>query len=383
MNRVTADILVIGSGIAGFFAIYNAQRAKTCRSIAVLNKGRIFQSGSSFANLNGRWGITYGITDQENDRLLARIAELARGTNNHQLSSLAVASSHDAYRDLLRLGVRFSGVNGISDRVTPCFHDQTLASIISSTQQLSDCLSRHIDRTDVKVLDLHRAVRLLIHDNVCCGCLALNEKGEEVEVRSRATIMTCGGNAALHKPHIVDGGLTGDGYRMLQEIGVPLKNMDYRQLVWEDVRIGAPRFPFARLFDRRLRFVDYTGRQIMIFDLPEQIWSARKFHVPIANLQRDRVFDELLMSAIPAGEEQYAIRVLDPEGQCLYQILPHTQASNGGVEIGINGETGVRNLYAAGEMATGMHGGDRVGGMMITAAIVFGRRAGLAAATNR
>ncbi|MBE0582740.1 MAG: FAD-binding protein, partial [Desulfofustis sp.] len=201
-------------------------------------------------------------------------------------------------------------------------------------------------------------------------------------VLSRATIMTCGGNAALHQPHIVDEGLTGDGYRMLQEIGVPLKNMDYRQLVWEDVRIGAPRFPFDRLNDRRLRFVDYTGRQIMIHDLPEEIRLARQSHVPIANLQRDRVFDELLMSAIPAVEEQYAIRVLDPEGQCLYQILPHTQASNGGVEIGINGETGVRNLYAAGEIATGMHGGDRVGGMMITAAIVFGRRAGLAAASN-
>ncbi|MCB2214743.1 FAD-dependent oxidoreductase [Desulfofustis glycolicus] len=382
MNHVTADILVVGSGIAGFFAIYTAQQKKTCRSIVVLNKGRIFQSGSSFDNLNGKWGITYGTTDQENDLLLARINDLACGNNNPQLSSIAVESSHGAYRALLHLGVRFAGNNGTTNRISPCFHDQPLASIISSTEQLSECLRRHIDRTVVNIFDWHRAIRLLMDDNGCCGCLAVNEKGEEVKVRSRATIMACGGNAALHNPHIVDAGLTGDGYRMLQEIGVPLKNMDYRQLVWEDARIGAPRFPFHRLLDRRLRFVDYTGRQIMIHDLPEEVKLARKSHVPIANLQRDRMLDELLMSAIPVSEEKYAIRVLDLGGQCLHQILPHTQASNGGVEIGINGETGVRNLYAAGEMATGMHGGDRVGGMMITAAIVFGSRAGLAAAQN-
>lgn len=53
-----------------------------------------------------------------------------------------------------------------------------------------------------------------------------------------------------------------------------------------------------------------------------------------------------------------------------------------GVEIGCNGETPVAGLYGAGEVTTGMHGGDRVGGMMITSALVFGRRAGLAAAAS-
>ena len=42
----------------------------------------------------------------------------------------------------------------------------------------------------------------------------------------------------------------------------------------------------------------------------------------------------------------------------------------------------MRGLYAAGEMAGGVHGADRIGGLASVSAVVFGRRAGAAAAAT-
>ena len=52
----------------------------------------------------------------------------------------------------------------------------------------------------------------------------------------------------------------------------------------------------------------------------------------------------------------------------------------GGIKINEWGETIVPGLYAAGEVAGGVHGANRLGGNSIAEGQVFGRRAGIAAA---
>jgi len=51
-----------------------------------------------------------------------------------------------------------------------------------------------------------------------------------------------------------------------------------------------------------------------------------------------------------------------------------------GIEIDIDGKTPVAGLFAAGETAGGIHGGNRIGGSALSAALVYGRRAGRKAA---
>jgi succinate dehydrogenase/fumarate reductase flavoprotein subunit len=52
----------------------------------------------------------------------------------------------------------------------------------------------------------------------------------------------------------------------------------------------------------------------------------------------------------------------------------------GGVRIDRDGRTGVPGLFAAGEVAGGVHGANRLGGNALLEAMVFGRRSGRAAA---
>lgn len=62
------------------------------------------------------------------------------------------------------------------------------------------------------------------------------------------------------------------------------------------------------------------------------------------------------------------------------RIAPYAHASNGGIAIDERGSCGVPGLFAAGECTGGMHGADRIGGLASANALVFGRRAGVAAA---
>jgi succinate dehydrogenase/fumarate reductase flavoprotein subunit len=62
------------------------------------------------------------------------------------------------------------------------------------------------------------------------------------------------------------------------------------------------------------------------------------------------------------------------------EITLHVQALNGGVRIDSRAQTDVPGLFAAGEVAAGPHGADRLGGNMMPATQVFGARAGRFAA---
>ena len=63
-----------------------------------------------------------------------------------------------------------------------------------------------------------------------------------------------------------------------------------------------------------------------------------------------------------------------------FEVVHFSHAFNGGVKINEMAESNVPGLFAAGETAAGPHGADRIGGCMMTATQVFGKRAGQFAA---
>ena len=60
-------------------------------------------------------------------------------------------------------------------------------------------------------------------------------------------------------------------------------------------------------------------------------------------------------------------------------VYPTLHYQNGGLDIDTNCETGVKNLFAAGEVTGGVHGTNRLMGNSLLDVIVFGRDAGRAA----
>jgi len=64
------------------------------------------------------------------------------------------------------------------------------------------------------------------------------------------------------------------------------------------------------------------------------------------------------------------------------EVAPGSHTWLGGLKIDTEGRTPVPGLWAAGETAGGIHGGNRIGGSALSSALVFGRLAGRAASAE-
>src|SRR5208337_1945220 len=61
-------------------------------------------------------------------------------------------------------------------------------------------------------------------------------------------------------------------------------------------------------------------------------------------------------------------------------IMPAAHFTMGGIPIDEYGKTALEGLFAAGEVTCGLHGANRLGGNALSETLVFGARAGMAAA---
>jgi len=380
LQKIKTDLIIVGAGLAGIRAAIAAQ-AKI-RKIVLITKGKLFSAGSSFHNRNNRWGVTYASTDKERDILLARINAISQGTNTPRLSKILVEASFSAFQELAHWGINFLSADSSKEplRIPPCFCDIPLAAIISDLHQVATVLSKQLDLNRITFLEETTALSLITKASACHGVLAMRKEEAEYLIEAPATILASGGNAACFVPNIVEPGLTGDGYTLLQKAGLSLSNMNFQQRVWEDIDPATTRFPLQAFFDDRYFFRNAAHDPIDPSEVSFELRDSRRTHVPISNLQADRKFDSVFLRHLSADLASAILVYSKSTQKIAHRIYPHVQASNGGIKIGEHGETGIAGLFAAGEVTTGMHGGDRIGGMMITNCLVFGKRAGEAAA---
>lgn len=374
MNTFYTDLIIIGAGAAGLSAAIAAQ--EKIKNIIVISKSKPFLCGSTFVNINNKWGLTFADNDPDREYLEKRINDISRGTNVPELTRIVVYESDTAFEKLCSWGVEFKqDKQGNIQRVPPCFCTIPFAVIIKSCRQAGECIRRQLDAGRVQFLSHATARKIIVKSGKFAGIVA-KHKQEEIKIVARAGILATGGNASTYTPHITEPGLTGDGYKLLKDVGLELANMHFMQNVWEDVSVPSKRFPLSYLCDRKYYFRLPHGVTVDMDVISETLLDQRRTHVPISNLQEDRAVDNLIINQ----SEKKPVEVINRlTGRCEYRIQPFAQASNGGIITGKHGETPIPGLFAAGEIATGMHGGDRVGGMMITNCLVFGTRAGYAA----
>jgi succinate dehydrogenase/fumarate reductase flavoprotein subunit len=78
--------------------------------------------------------------------------------------------------------------------------------------------------------------------------------------------------------------------------------------------------------------------------------------------------------AVATAARQWLVR-LGP-----LEVAPGSHTWLGGLKVDVDGKTPVDGLFAAGETAGGIHGGNRIGGSALSSSLVYGRRAGRRAA---
>ncbi len=237
--------------------------------------------------------------------------------------------------------------------------------------------------------------KLLVDDGVCSGALGYDASRDEmVAIWSKATVLCSGGCAGLYRRTTNAPGQVGDGYGMAYDAGVELQDMEFIQFLGTSVA-RKPMFRLNRVVGALLnsRGEDVCAKYGMS---PTGSWSDD----PVA-LSRDRlavammkeieggrgVDGGLLMDLSHEQKWMSEFRPLTPylvkrfgDERKRVLMIPSAHYCMGGVVIDGSGRTGVKGLYAAGEVTGGVDGANRVSGNALAACMVYGALAGRNAA---
>lgn len=400
---VETDVLVVGAGGAGMRASCEAHRAGARVVLAV--KGRfgaigVRGAGATAAGFSETGSMRpVGLPGRapgerlEPDQVYEDILQCGLGMADPRLVRVLVDEAFEARRALDEWGMVPTFAEGYGIRT----HGVPIVVALQSAVRRSDIVVR--DRTVV--------TDLLVRDGACVGALAVEEQsGRVLAIQAASTILATGGLGRLFSLNFHPTCVTGDGYAMGYEAGAELFNMEFHQIF-----IGTV-FPTVNLvhswmWESSPRLTNARGEEFLPRYPPagatvKECLDQRRLHHPFSTRDRlSRYVDLAMVSEARAGratprggvfvevDPGYEIRpeLLDwyryrgvhwDRGPVEIGVCHH--CSNGGLGIDADGQTTVPGLFAAGEVAAGPHGADRMGGNMLLASQVFGARAGRRAA---
>ncbi|OHB77319.1 MAG: hypothetical protein A2Z34_00270 [Planctomycetes bacterium RBG_16_59_8] len=381
-QSLSADVLVIGGGIAGTVAALEARR--TGADTLLISLGTPCRNGASFYQSGSVRGIDAA---PEGDRAAVEthFREIMEAASGHADERLVRVLAEEAPRRLREL-VEQTGIplkpaaNGEVGRFRGCFSRIERAVIVENISDLAARLAPLLQESGVRVLERTAVVEIILREEEARGALGLTREGATVSIEAPSVLLAAGGGCSAFARSLTDPNQLGDSFVLAGDAGAKVRNLRFIQIMLGVVDAHRKElFPTAFFASGVCRLIDEQGADILSGRLsPGEIASAMKFrgsHLPCTIRDGSGAIDLAVGEAVRAGRRVYA------EGSFgRREIAPFAHASNGGIVIDEWGESSVRGLFACGEAATGMHGADRLGGGMVAAALVFGARAGRRAA---
>ncbi len=256
--------------------------------------------------------------------------------------------------------------------------------------------------------------KLLVEDGRCQGVVALELQTGRVEVIAGRAVILCTGGAGRVFPFTTNGAIkTGDGMAMAYRVGVPLEDMEFVQyhptglpgtgiLITEASRgeggilVNKDGYRYLQDYDlgTPLDVTDPAHPVKKSMELgPRDRLSQAFVHekekgrtIPgpygdVVHLDVRHLGEKKINAKIPFVRELATKYVnIDP----VYEPIPVRPVLHyfmGGIDTDLHGATLMPGLYAAGEVAcVNINGANRLGSNSLTELLVFGARAGRAAA---
>lgn len=399
------DVLVIGGGGAGASAALTAQESGA--SVLLVTKLRLGDANTMMA----QGGIQ--AADKANDSPVIHYLDVMGGGgyfNKPELVKALVFDAPSVIRWLEDLGCMFSKLpdgtmetihgGGTSRKRMHFARDYTGAEIMRT-------LRDEVRNRGIEVIEFSPAIEFLLdEEGKCEGAVLLNlETNEKLIVRSRSTVLATGGFGRLHVagfPTTNHYGATADGLVMAYRAGAKLIYLDATQ--FHPTGAAHPEQILGQLVTEKVRglgaqLVNAEGEQ---FVYPLETRDAVSAAIIRECTERKKGFTTItgqpgvwldspmidlihgkgtVERELPAMYRQYKRFGIDMSQDPIL-IYPTLHYQNGGVEIDDEGKTVVPNLFVAGETSGGVHGKNRLMGNSLLDILVFGRRAGKAAAVN-
>jgi L-aspartate oxidase len=386
-ETVHSDFLVLGSGIAGLRAALTLAREG---KVLVVTKDQPTESNTGYAQ--GGVAVAIGPDDQPSLHLEDTLAAGA-GLVNEEAAKALVEEGPDRIRELLAWGARFDREEGRVHLTREAAHSRSrvLHALGDATGfEMVRALLGQAQRADgLEVRSFACSIDLERIDGRVAGCRFLTDRGEEVRVLARATLLATGGAGQVFAETTNPEVATGDGMAMAFRAGAALQDMEFVQFHPTALALPeAPRFLISEAVrgeggrlrnGRGERFVDellprdQVARAIAL----ENLAGRGPVRLDVSHLDPDRI--KTRFPRIHATCLRHGVDITK-------EAVPVTPAAHyvmGGVASDLQGRTALPGLYVAGEAAcNGVHGANRLASNSLLEGLVFGARAAQAMAAD-
>jgi succinate dehydrogenase / fumarate reductase flavoprotein subunit/L-aspartate oxidase len=384
------DVLVIGSGASGLAAAVSAERAGA--RVALATKGSI-QSCNS-AKAQGGIQAAFG-EDDSPEQHAQDIWKSSHETANMELVEVLTSEAPSAIHWLEELGVAFTRENG-GYRLARCggasakrllqVGDRTGHAITKALREAWEAGSG-TTYTNAPLQELTPGWRAR------CG---------EHSLEAATVVLAAGGRCfaeAAERGELSTNhpGATGEVTRLALDAGAEARDLDALQYhpnggAWPETMQGYSIPETTRAYGAVLlnadgeEFTDSLGpRDVVSQAIVDEVAKGKGVETPDGRpavyLDTTRISEHDAELSLPYMLRRYRAAGIDPLAEKIF-TYPVLHYQNGGLVIDTNAQTTLEGAYACGEIAGGTHGRNRMMGNSLLECVVFGRRAGRAAASN-
>ncbi|WP_313378419.1 FAD-binding protein [Achromobacter insolitus] len=404
---IDTDVLVIGAGAAGMSAAVAAAQAGS--RVLLADRSLIGRGG---ATIMAQMTVAAALGEQTEDHWRHHYEDTlkaGRGLCSEPLARLLCEEGVEAIRLLESWGVGWARDPDRLRQVHAPGHDRprcVYVDYLNTGPAVAKTLRTQVARHESirRIGDLY-VVDILLQDGAAAGALALHlDSGRPVVIRAGAVIVATGGLTRLYRRSSASSNMGGDGYALAARAGARLIDMEFVQffpighlaprlvgldpIMWDPFRyklggelLNGRGDPFVGNYDSAS--LD-TGRYVVTRDaatyaIIKEVAAGRGSPAGGAYLSFRHVPPTQLREAFGPIIDTLADNGIDLTRD-MVEVAPIAHYHMGGVGVGLDMQSDVPRLYAAGEAVGGANGANRLSGNAITEALAFGLRAGRGAA---
>jgi succinate dehydrogenase / fumarate reductase flavoprotein subunit len=398
------DVLIIGAGGAGLRAAIEALAQGA--SVGVVCKSLLGKAHTVMAE----GGIAAAMANVDPaDNWKVHFRDTMRGgklLNNWRMAQLHALEAPDRVRELEQWGALFdrTETGAILQRA---FGGHTFKRLCHVGDRTGLELIRTLqDRGVQQGVDCYMectVTRLLVENGRFAGAFAYwRENGRFIVFKAKAVVIATGGIGKAWTVTSNSWEYTGDGMALAYEAGAELMDMEFVQfhptgMVWppgvqgilvtEAVRGegGILRNKLGERFIEKYdpKRMELSTRDVVARSIYTEVREGRGTEHGGAYLDISHKPAEYVKKKLPSMYHQFKeLADVDITKEPM-EVGPTCHYMMGGIRVEAEtGQSSMPGIFAAGEAAAGLHGANRLGGNSLSDLLVFGRRAGMAAAAH-
>jgi L-aspartate oxidase len=389
ISHILTDVLVVGSGVAGARA---AIAAAEYGDVILMCKDAFAESATRYAQ-----GGIAAARDAQGD-VQVHYDDTLRvgcGLNNKEAVRLLVQEGPACVRELIDWGIELDRIGGelaftregghSTNRIVHAHGDQTGCELVRTLQ----CKTEGID--NIRIFEHCFLIDLLTVDGACYGAVTFHPQYGHQLLWAKQTILASGGCGQIWRETTNPPGATGDGLAAAFRAGAVLKDLELMQFHPTTLYVaGAGRALISEAVRGEGAYlVDRDGDRFMLRhhqdgELAPRDIVSRVIHEHLIETRSNSVF--LDVRHLPRFAERFPhIARLCGDFKIdvtrdLIPVRPSAHYMIGGVEVSLDGASGVPGLLCCGEAScTGVHGANRMASNSLLEGLVFGKLAGQSA----